>query len=75
MASCAPLSDERLVELRQEERARRRSFKAAGLEPRQASWPAHRVPGPLRQAAPTPRTPPGAPGAPGAPPEDSTSSD
>ena len=60
-ARCQPLSEERAMELQREDRARRRALRASGLEPRQASWPAHRVPGPLLRQLPVPRTPPGTP--------------
>ena len=61
MASCPPMTDEQEVELQQDDCSRRRAARAAGMDPRCANLPAHRVPGPLRRATHMPRTPPGTP--------------
>ena len=61
MVRCRPLSEAQLAALDSADRLRRRGARAAGVKPSQASWPAHRVPGPLRRQLPVPVTPPGTP--------------
>ena len=51
---CQPLTADRAAELDKVECARRRAVRSVGGAPRGASWPAHRVQGPLLRPLPAP---------------------